>query len=448
MGTETSLGRRAGTVARWPVGMGLAFWRYLWRTMPLHRSDEEGSPDRDLPPPLPDGLAADRLQRLEDGSGPLFRRRYWVRIVGSRRTPEELMGLVLREPNRAAPVEVAVFRKTRAAKPAPGRRVRGPHARAMDGPVGCRPDPDLFRSPPSRATWRPGRSSSGPPEVTASASNRVLCPQRRPARRAAVRPVKLARRCSCTCGPFASGRQAVRGRVRGGITSTPGSTSRRPVALTGRRARRALEALRDKGFNFDPDQRSDHYTTENGWKVDDYAQPLPPEPPGPPVPGGSFEVAQRLLRDYEFADPAIVRAVYAEDSPFETRDMLLEGRFYGLKFHFGVRVGGLVDDELAVDGHPVRRWGWNYRTLQGHLEAGQMDYEVRKWLDTGEVDFRIHAFSRPAHIPNPVIRLGFRVFGRWVQRRFARHACQRMARLTAARARVSAAAQDPPATSP
>ncbi len=216
----------------------------------------------------------------------------------------------------------------------------------------------------------------------------------------------------------------------------------------GRRARRALAALRDKGFNFDPDQSSDHYTTENGWKVDDYAQPLPPEPPGPPVPGGSFEVAQRLMRDYEFADPAIVRAVYAEDSPFETRDMLLEGRFYGLKFHFGVRVGGLVDDELAVDGRPVRRWGWNYRTLQGHLEAGQMDYEVRKWLDSGEVDFRIHAFSRPAHIPNPVIRLGFRVFGRWVQRRFARHACQRMARLTAARARVSAAAQDPPATSP
>jgi hypothetical protein len=95
--------------------MGLAFWRYLWRTMPLHRSDEDGSPDRDLPPPLPDGLAAERLQRLEDGSGPLFRRRYRVRIEGSRHSPEELMDQVLREPNRAAPVEVAVFRKTRGA---------------------------------------------------------------------------------------------------------------------------------------------------------------------------------------------------------------------------------------------------------------------------------------------------------------------------------------------
>jgi hypothetical protein len=115
MGAEASLGRRVGTVARWPVGMGLAFWRYLWRTMPLHRRDEEGSAEEDLPPPLPEAFAGERLQRLEDGSGPLFRRHYWVRIEGSRRTPEELMGELLREPNRAAPVEVAVFRKTRGA---------------------------------------------------------------------------------------------------------------------------------------------------------------------------------------------------------------------------------------------------------------------------------------------------------------------------------------------
>jgi uncharacterized protein (UPF0548 family) len=214
----------------------------------------------------------------------------------------------------------------------------------------------------------------------------------------------------------------------------------------GFRARRALAALADKGFNFDPDQ-AEHFTTANGWHVDDYIQPLPPEPAGPPAPAGSFEVARRLMADYEFADPAIVRAVYAPESPLDRRDMLLEGRFWGLRFHFGVRVGGLVDEETAVDGRRLRRWGWNYRTLQGHLEMGQMDYEVGKWLDSGEVEFRIHVVSRPAHIPNPVIRLGFRLFGRRVQRRFARHACQRMARLTAAGARAGVAAEDPPATS-
>jgi uncharacterized protein (UPF0548 family) len=214
----------------------------------------------------------------------------------------------------------------------------------------------------------------------------------------------------------------------------------------GSRARRALAALADKGFNFDPDQ-AEHFTTANGWHVDDYIQPLPPEPAGPPAPVGSFEVARRLMADYEFADPAIVRAVYAPESPLDRRDMLLEGRFWGLRFHFGVRVSGLVDEETAVDGRRLRRWGWNYRTLQGHLEMGQMDYEVGKWLDSGEVEFRIHVVSRPAHIPNPVIRLGFRLFGRRVQRRFARHACQRMARLTAAGARAGAAVEDPPATS-
>ena len=69
MGAETSLGRRAGTVARWPVGMGLAFWRYLWRTMPLHRSDEDGSPDGTCPRRCPAAWPTGALQRLEDGSG-------------------------------------------------------------------------------------------------------------------------------------------------------------------------------------------------------------------------------------------------------------------------------------------------------------------------------------------------------------------------------------------
>jgi uncharacterized protein (UPF0548 family) len=197
------------------------------------------------------------------------------------------------------------------------------------------------------------------------------------------------------------------------------------------RARRALDALHDKGLNFDLGQ-GELVTAEHGWRIDDYRQPLPPEPPGPPRPGGSFEVARRLMRDYEFADPAIVRAIYHPDSPFEQRNMLLEGRFHGLRFHFGVRVGGVNDEQRTVDGRQAKVWGWNYRTLQGHLEMGQMDYEVWKWLDSGQVEFRIHAFSRPAHIPNPIIRLGFRLFGRRVQRRFARHACQRMARLTAA----------------
>jgi uncharacterized protein (UPF0548 family) len=187
-----------------------------------------------------------------------------------------------------------------------------------------------------------------------------------------------------------------------------------------------LEALRDKRLNFDLVDR-EAMTREAGWNVDDYLQPLPAERPGPPSPGGTWERARELMLDYEFADPKIVRAIYAPDSPLEGRDMLLEARFLGLRFRFGVRVEAVVDETSEADGRPVRVWGWSYRTLQGHLEMGQMDYELWKWLDSGEVEFRIHVVSRAARIPNPIVRFGFRIFGRRQQVRFARRACERMA---------------------
>ena len=148
--------------------------------------------------------------------------------------------------------------------------------------------------------------------------------------------------------------------------------------------------------------------------------------------GGPWEIARRLMAAYEFADPKIIRAFYVPGMPLSRRDMILVARFYGLRFYLGVRVGGVIDGTRIVDGRRIRVWGWNYRTLQGHLEMGQMDYEVWKWLDSGQVEFRIHAFSKPALIPNPLVRLGFRLFGRWMQRRFATNACKRMRRLVAA----------------
>lgn len=197
------------------------------------------------------------------------------------------------------------------------------------------------------------------------------------------------------------------------------------------RARKALDALHDTPLNFGAGTTAE-FDGAHGWRIDDYRQPLPAEAPGPPVPDGSWEAARRTMRDYEFADPSIVRAIYYDERPLEQRDMLLELRFHGLRFHVGVRIGGTRDETTAIDGRQVRIWGWNYRTLQGHLEMGQMDYEVWKWLDTGAVEFRIHAVSRAATIANPVIRLGFRLVGRREQLRFARRACQRMAELVQA----------------
>ena len=102
--------------------------------------------------------------------------------------------------------------------------------------------------------------------------------------------------------------------------------------------------LRDKPLNFDLAERPS-FTRGAGWHIDDYRQPLPSEAPGPPEPDGVWERAKQLMLDYEFADPKIVTAIYAEDSELEGRDMLLEARFWNLiRFRFGVRVGGVVDE--------------------------------------------------------------------------------------------------------
>jgi uncharacterized protein (UPF0548 family) len=208
--------------------------------------------------------------------------------------------------------------------------------------------------------------------------------------------------------------------------------------------RRALAAIRGRRFNFDPD-RLDEEARGGGWNVDDHRVALPSEAAGPPVPGGSFEIARRLMTDYEFADPRLVRGFYDPDAPLDGREMLLSIRFHGMRFQVGVRVMGVVDEDVEIDGRPSRLFGWGYGTLEGHLERGRMDYLLRKRLDTGEVDFLIHVVSRRARIRNPIVRWGFRIFARRKQLRFARTCCARMASLTAAALRDGPAAEPTPA---
>jgi hypothetical protein len=100
------------TILAWPVGIATVSWRYMWRTVPVHRSEEAGT-RADLPGPAYDATEfADRLQPADAGVGPLLHRRYAVRIAGTSMTPQALIDLVSRRLNQASP-EVAVFRKTR-----------------------------------------------------------------------------------------------------------------------------------------------------------------------------------------------------------------------------------------------------------------------------------------------------------------------------------------------
>lgn len=160
-----------------------------------------------------------------------------------------------------------------------------------------------------------------------------------------------------------------------------------------------------------------------GWHVDHGRAVVGTEPPGEPVPDGDWERACTVLRDYQFTDHRRLRGFFRPAETLLGRDMLLEGRFGPLRFHLGVRVTGVVD-EVRDDG--TRVWGWTYDTLRGHLERGRLTYEVVKDLATGEVEFVIRAFSRPARIPNPLYRLGFALFGRGVQVQFYHRAGQRV----------------------
>jgi hypothetical protein len=99
------------TAARWPVGVALTSWRYMWRTTPMRRSEEPGAWPADAPPPLPDGLVDEDAQRLRHGAGPLFHRSYVVRIRDARVSAEELMESLQRDPDQAAPSEFATFKK-------------------------------------------------------------------------------------------------------------------------------------------------------------------------------------------------------------------------------------------------------------------------------------------------------------------------------------------------
>jgi uncharacterized protein (UPF0548 family) len=105
-----------------------------------------------------------------------------------------------------------------------------------------------------------------------------------------------------------------------------------------------------------------------------------------------------------------------------------------LRFPMGVRVGGVVDGTDEIGGAAVHRFAWYYRTLDGHLERGQMDYEVIKFVADGRVEFRMAAYSQRGTISNPIVRAGFALFGRRTQLRFYARASQRMRTLTAARA--------------
>ena len=107
------LPRRATTAARWPFGVLVTGWDYLWRTTPMRRSEEAGTVADDMPPPLPPGTDRTDMQGLEDGVGPLMHRRYTTRVREAKLDAEQLVSAFAGKPNRASPTALATFVKLR-----------------------------------------------------------------------------------------------------------------------------------------------------------------------------------------------------------------------------------------------------------------------------------------------------------------------------------------------
>lgn len=430
----------------WLGAMFVTAPRYLLTRVPSYRRDRapgDSGPLPDFERPIPGDPST--VQRVADGTGALYHRRFWIDFTDARLDPEGLISTLAEDLNSAAPGEMSSFETADASGALREGtelvvRLPGP----WDGPVRV-----IDRTPTSFrfATLR-GHMEAGEIEFRSDRTERgyVRFEIEAWARsgdnrfRVLYDALPLAREAQaymwshfCARAPKLAGGIVMSNvsvnteRLETGPWLNQGSTDR-PIRMTAPvtgRTKRLLFRLAGRPYNFDPDAHDVH-TPEAGWNLDDYRVALSDEPPGPPVEGGTWEVGRELCQEYEFVDPSIVRAVYFTDVPLAKREMALEGRFLGMRFPLGLRVGEVLDRTEEIDGRPARRWGWSYRTLEGHLERGQMDFEVRKWTDSGAVEFRIHAYSQRAHIDNPFIRIGLWAFGRTLQRRFATRALRRM----------------------
>jgi len=419
--------RRLTTATRWPVGIALTSWRYLWRTTPMSRSEEQGTWETDAPPPLPDGFDTEDVQRARSGAGPHFHRRYSVRIADPELDAEELMRLVQADPDRPAPSEFGTFQKVR------GRegemRVNDEYVVRMPGPWDG-PVRVVGTTPRSfRLATLEGHLEAGQIEFSVSGHSplefRIETWARSGDKLSELLYDRLRMSKEIQMHMWTSFLERVvrlsRGRREGRLAIRTRKVD--PPAPIDRA--RQLDAMRERGVNFDLLPR-EHHTRENGWRVDDVRQPLPP---------GSFDTASRIARNYDFAEPSIVEGVFDRDEPLERRTMLLVLHFHGLRIPVGVRVGEVYDEPRTLDGREGHVFGWNYRTLEGHVERGQMDWQVWRFPDD-QVLFRISSLSQPSGGGNPFIRLGFRLVGRREQLRFLHMTAARMARLTTAAAAV------------
>lgn len=404
-------------------------------------------------PILPDNLdCGPGVQRIVDGTGALFHRRYSVDILNPRLDAEALMDTIKADVNEFTPTLMAYFEKTKGDEETfeVGDEyfihITGP----WNGPVRTVDvSPTSFSFVTLEGHLEAGQihfSVIPHPSMDNALRFQILSWARSKDRLVefAYDFTEVAKNAQgnmwrdfCRRVVDASGGEQL-GRLQVITQRTPFEgekvgTIRQP--LPGWYSHRnRIQTYEGTKYNYDIDAH-ETFTEANGWRIDAYVQQLPPEPSGEPVPNGSWETARDIIRNYEFPDPSLISGIFVPDTPLEKRVMVLQAHFLFFTFYFGVKVGSVIDEIREEEGKgSARVWGWSYRTLEGHFEMGEISFSVWKFLESGEVQFRINAFSKATHIPNIFYRIGFRFFGRSLQVRFARTAMARVEQLVRERA--------------
>ena len=135
----------------------------------------------------------------------------------------------------------------------------------------------------------------------------------------------------------------------------------------------------------------------------------------------TFATACRALRGWKMFPAPWTRIVPNTTSLEQGQVVAMLAHVYGMWWLNACRIVYTVDETS-----PVRRFGFAYGTLPGHVETGEERFTV-EWLTDDKVWYDLRAFSRPRYW---AVRLA-KPLARGLQRRFVAESKLAMQRATA-----------------
>lgn len=137
-----------------------------------------------------------------------------------------------------------------------------------------------------------------------------------------------------------------------------------------------------------------------------------------------FEASCQALRDWKMFPEAWTKIIPIAAPIQQGQVVAMVARAYSLWWLNACRIVYTLDEDT-----PVRRFGFAYGTLPGHVERGEERFSV-EWLTDDTVWYDLRAFSQPRYWP---VRLA-RPVARGLQRRFIADSKLAMVRAVDARA--------------